>query len=1116
MANYDEIGGIVYKIGADSSGLESDFDAANKTVEKKSKEAKQTVADSSKEMSGEVGKNIAEAAKNFNKISDAAKESGKSIKFDTSGIDSLVKSQDILNAKIETQSRMLGNMESEYKRVSERYGENSQQALKLQNQMLSTQQSIQGMTDKSDKLTEQILKTEEAMQAEAAKMGALDKSAGKAEDGIDDLGDAAKKSKKHIGDIGDESGRTGSKFDGLGRAAAGLAGKIGGALAIGKIISEVWELGTAFEDSFAKASTLIDTNAVSVDGLKNQILDLSDETNIAADELSASMYNALSAGVKLGDDNKDILDYLGKNAELAKAGFTDIDTTVTTTAKVLNAYKMDVSETDRVHKVLMQTQNNGITTIGELGSCLANVTPTAAALGVSFEELGASIANLTAQGIPAAQATTQLNALFSELGKKGSKSDKALRDMTATVRAATEEELETMRTGFAQAEKAYSKSLDARVKATEKSYSQQQKDLEKAQAAETKALEKASNERLKLIDNEYKEKLKLIDEDKYNQLKAIDDQIAQLNGLTEAEQKAQKEKEEQDKRAELNSAVRTAETAEEKKEAQRALAEYEEGLRLAKIQEERKAQIEELKGQKDIINDKADAEKEALSAEYDAKKEALQEEISLEKEALKEKQNAVKESLQEQKALELEHIREVNEADLEAYRASNEAKLKYAKTGSQDGKGFKELNDAGMGVSEILDMLTSGAEMTDEELTDMFGSLEAGKAALGISGENAELFTQNLEAMSTELDVVGDAASKVSETTSQKLGGAFNDAKNTAIRLFNALSPIIDKALPVLEALIDNLLPPIAQLAETLVPILADVLITVIEPLSELVESWLPLLLEAANLLLPPIAELAQTAIPLIIDVLTVLAEPLKALISKLLPPLSELLSKLSPLFKALMPEIAKVAEVLSTVLASAIDMIVPIIDNLIGMFGGLLDFLSGVFTGDWSKIWSGLVSILEGAINFIPSMLEGVINGAITLLNKLIDGVNGLTENIGIPPIPNIPSVSIPRVELPKYRVGVDYIPSDDFPALLHKGEAVLTAREADIYRQLGGKGSLERMASAPAGMAQTSMSDMVAMLSQERKPDVNIVQNNYSPKVLSAYDNDRNLRQLEQRLRR
>ena len=34
------------------------------------------------------------------------------------------------------------------------------------------------------------------------------------------------------------------------------------------------------------------------------------------------------------------------------------------------------------------------------------------------------------------------------------------------------------------------------------------------------------------------------------------------------------------------------------------------------------------------------------------------------------------------------------------------------------------------------------------------------------------------------------------------------------------------------------------------------------------------------------------------------------------------------------------------------------------------------------------------------------------------------------------------------KYKTGLDYVPYDEFPAILHKGEAVLTASEAAAWR--------------------------------------------------------------------
>lgn len=206
-------------------------------------------------------------------------------------------------------------------------------------------------------------------------------------------------------------------------ATAAVASLSAGLIAAGGYALRV---GSQFESSLAKTSTLFGGVQVDTDNLKQKIVELSGETGLAASQIGESLYNALSAGIPVTEDMGDALNYMEKNAKLAKAGFTDIDTTVTATAKVLNAYKMDVAETDKVHKILIQTQNKGITTVGELGAVLAQVTPTAAAMNVEFEQVGAALATMTAQGTPTAQATTQLNSLFAELGKQGTAAQTAL------------------------------------------------------------------------------------------------------------------------------------------------------------------------------------------------------------------------------------------------------------------------------------------------------------------------------------------------------------------------------------------------------------------------------------------------------------------------------------------------------------------------------------------------------------------------------------------------------------------------------------------------------------------------------------------------------------------
>lgn len=206
----------------------------------------------------------------------------------------------------------------------------------------------------------------------------------------------------------------------------GVAAVVG---AIGAMSIAVVGLGSEFEMANAAASTLFGDAQVNMSQYQGKMLELSNKTGLAASELGMTMYDALSSGIPASDDMSEALGFLEQNTKLAKAGFTDINTATTATAKVLNAYKMDVGETDRVHKILMQTQNKGITTVNELGSVLSQVTPTASAMSVSFEQVGAALAGMTAQGTPTAQATTQLNQLIAELGKSGTQANTAMTDM---------------------------------------------------------------------------------------------------------------------------------------------------------------------------------------------------------------------------------------------------------------------------------------------------------------------------------------------------------------------------------------------------------------------------------------------------------------------------------------------------------------------------------------------------------------------------------------------------------------------------------------------------------------------------------------------------------------
>ena len=214
----------------------------------------------------------------------------------------------------------------------------------------------------------------------------------------------------------------GKKLKGLAIGGAVVAGAAAATKAVAQFAAESVKAAAAYETAFAGASTLMTGTKEELQAISDEIIKTSNETGVAAAELSQSVYSALSAGI----DQEDAVRFAGQSAKLAAAGFTDVDTALSAVVKTLNAYNLSSSETDRVQKVLMQTQNLGITTVGDLGANLAKVTPTAAQFGVNIEQVGASLAVMTAAGTETASATTNLNAMILELGKSGSKAQKNL------------------------------------------------------------------------------------------------------------------------------------------------------------------------------------------------------------------------------------------------------------------------------------------------------------------------------------------------------------------------------------------------------------------------------------------------------------------------------------------------------------------------------------------------------------------------------------------------------------------------------------------------------------------------------------------------------------------
>lgn len=279
--------------------------------------------------------------------------------------------------------------------------------------------------------------------------------------------------------------------------------------------------------------------------------------------------------------------------------------------------------------------------------------------------------------------------------------------------------------------------------------------------------------------------------------------------------------------------------------------------------------------------------------------------------------------------------------------------------------------------------------------------------------------------------------------------------------LIAQLAPVIDELLPVLLSLIESLVPPLLDILESILPVFVELIQELLPPLVALVESVLPVVLSLLDSLLPIITMLAEALAP-IFELLLELLDPLLELIENALTPLLELLETLTEL---LLEILVPVIEILLTVFTAVFDAIAKIVqvrvEFLTKVFKELIDFIKNVFTGNWKGAWENVRNIFKTIAESLAEIFKIPINWIIDKINSFIDGLNAIQIPEWVPVVGG-KGFHIPRI--PKLRVGMDFVPEDDFPAFLHRGEAVLTAEENSMLRSIGGIGALYSAFNSPA----------------------------------------------------
>lgn len=212
---------------------------------------------------------------------------------------------------------------------------------------------------------------------------------------------------KSFGSLGKEITKTIAKKVSLAGAVVYFANKT--RLAIQDMI--------AFQKQLSTVNTLLKGSREELNKYADEFINLSIRTGQAKEDIANGAYQALSSGVA----KEDLVNFLEVATKTAQAGLTTTETSIQTISSIMNAYKMSAIEATDIADWLLTVQNKGVTTVGELGAYLSEVTSISASLNVTLDDVGAALAQMTQNGNNTAKSTTMLKTMLSELSKEGNK-----------------------------------------------------------------------------------------------------------------------------------------------------------------------------------------------------------------------------------------------------------------------------------------------------------------------------------------------------------------------------------------------------------------------------------------------------------------------------------------------------------------------------------------------------------------------------------------------------------------------------------------------------------------------------------------------------------------------
>ena len=187
----------------------------------------------------------------------------------------------------------------------------------------------------------------------------------------------------------------------------------------------VFKVGSDFETTMNQIVGLAGVPKEAIGGIRDEILNMAEEIGQRPQELAEAFYFVASAGFEA----EEAMEVLRVSAMGAASGLGQAQDVAKVLGLVINAYGKENITAARAADILVSAVKDGTAEADVFASVLGNVVPTAAQMGVTFDQVTAAIAGMTLSGVGAEEATTSLNQVLLSLLKPTTEAEEALTGM---------------------------------------------------------------------------------------------------------------------------------------------------------------------------------------------------------------------------------------------------------------------------------------------------------------------------------------------------------------------------------------------------------------------------------------------------------------------------------------------------------------------------------------------------------------------------------------------------------------------------------------------------------------------------------------------------------------